>query len=537
MSMDVDLRLLRYFVAVAEELHVTRAAQRLHISQPVLSRQIRQLEAQLRVQLLRRSRRGVELTQAGEVLLPQARTLLASWDLALAATRMVGAEEASVLRVGFTLPTANRFTPQILDAFKARRPGWGVSVAQARWSDPYAGLLADTVDAALLHVPLPDTDRLVQRVLFTEPRCVAMAASHPFASQDVVRLEQLLQEPLVAGPREAGIWRDYWLCVEERGGVPARIGAEVATPEEWVEAVTLGLGVAVTPQSTSWYYDRPGVVYRPLQGADPCSVAVVWRRGDLRPAVRDFVHCCIAVVAAARTDTVEARTRPPTENSMGALLAALREECEHLSQVVLDLTQDQFQRPTRCTAWDVNGLLAHLFRETQRIHTALAQPPAPRVDADAISYWCRYDPVTNARRTVERVRQVVTAYSSGAKLAMAFDHAWRTALDAAARTDPARPTQSWEPMLVFEEFLKTRLVELTVHGLDLAQALGRPPWASQEGLRVTRDVLVGLLGAPLPDGLAWDEITLAEKGTGRQLLSGFERDRLGPLAERFPLFT
>jgi uncharacterized protein (TIGR03083 family) len=222
---------------------------------------------------------------------------------------------------------------------------------------------------------------------------------------------------------------------------------------------------------------------------------------------------------------------------MGAVLAALREECEHLSQVVLDLTEDQFQRSTRCAAWDVNGLLAHLFRETQRINTALVQPPAPRVDADAISYWCRYDPVTNARRTVERVRQVVTAYGSGAKLALAFDQAWRTALDAAARTDPARPTQSWEPMLAFEEFLKTRLVELTVHGLDLAHALGRPPWASQQGLHVTRDVLVGLLGAPVPEDLAWDEITMAGKGTGRQLLSGLERDRLGPLAERFPLFT
>lgn len=535
--MDVDLRLLRYFVAVAEELHVTRAAQRLHISQPVLSRQIRQLEAQLRVHLLRRSRRGVELTHAGEVLLVQARELLASWDQALAATQTVGAEEASVLRVGFTLPTANRFTPQILDAFKVKRPGWGVSLLQARWSDPYAGLLADTVDTALLHIPLPDTDRLVQRVLFTEPRCVAMAASHRFAGQDVVRFEQLLQEPFVAGPREAGIWRDYWLCVEERGGVAARIGAEVATPEEWVEAVTLGLGVAVTSQSTSWYYDRPGVVYRPLQGADPCSVAVVWRGGDLRPAVRDFVQCCIAVVATARADAAEAPIRPGAGHPMGGLLAALREECEHLSEVVLDLTEDQFHRSTRCAAWDVNGLLAHLFRETQRISTALAQPPAPRVDADAISYWRRYDPVTNARRTVERVRQVVTAYGSGVKLAMAFDQAWRTALDAAARTDPARPTRSWEPLLAFEEFLKTRLVELTVHGLDLAHALGRSPWASQQGLRVTRAVLLGLLGAPLPDGLPWDDITLAEKGTGRQPLSSFERDSLGPLGDRFPLFT
>jgi uncharacterized protein (TIGR03083 family) len=537
--MDVDLRLLRYFVAVAEELHVTRAAQRLHISQPVLSRQIRQLEAQLRVQLLRRSRRGVELTRAGEVLLAQARTLLASWDLALTATRAAGADEANLLRVGFTLPTANRFTPQILDAFTVRRPGWRVSLVQARWSDPYAGLLADSVDAALLHLPIPDTDRLVQHVLFTEPRCAAMAASHPLATQDVVRIEQLLQEPFVAGPREAGIWRDYWLCVQERGGVPARIGVEVATPEEWVEAVTLGLGVAVTSQSTSWYYDRPGVAYRPLQGAGPCSVAVVWRRDDPRRAVRDFVNSCIAVVASARTGTVEAPTtpRPRNDHPMGALLAALRQECECISQAVLDLPEEQFQRPTRCTAWDVNGLLAHLFRETQRITTALAQPPAPRVDADAVSYWRRYDPVTNARRTIERARQVVAAYGGGADLAAAFNHAWRMALDAATTVDPARPTRSWEPLLVFEEFLKTRLVELTVHGLDLAHALGHPPWASQQGLRTTREVLVGLLGAPLPDELAWDEITLAEKGTGRQPLSQPERRHLGPLAERIPLFT
>jgi uncharacterized protein (TIGR03083 family) len=469
--------------------------------------------------------------------LAQARTLLASWDLALAATQRAGAEEASVLRVGFTLPTANRFTPQILEAFTAQRPGWGMSLVQARWSDPYAGLLAGTVDAALLHIPLPDTDRLVQHVLFTEPRCVAMAASHPLASQEVVRIEQLLQEPFIAGPREAGIWRDYWLCVEERSGAPARIGVEVATSEEWVEAVTLGLGVAVTPQSTSWYYDRPGVAYRPLQGASPCSVAVVWRHDDTRGAIRDFVNSCIAVVTAARTDTAEPRAHLRAGHPMVALLAALREECECISQAVLGLAEDQFQRSTRCTAWDVNGLLAHLFREVQRISTALAQPPAPRLDADAVSYWRRYDPAANARRTVERVRQVMAGYGGGAKLAAAFDHAWRTALDAAAAADPARPTRSWEPLLTFEEFLKTRLVELTVHGLDLAHALGCPPWASQQGLGVTRAVLEGLLGAPLPEGLAWDEITLVEKGTGRQLLSEPERDRLGPLAERFPLFT
>lgn len=147
----------------------------------------------------------------------------------------------------------------------------------------------------------------------------------------------------------------------------------------------------------------------------------------------------------------------------------------------------------------MNGLLARLFRKTQRITTALAQPLAPRVDADATSHWRRYDLVTNAQRTVEGPPSG-RGHGSGAKLAAAFNHAWRTVLDAATTADPALPTRAgslcWSSRSSSRPAWWNRpCMAWTWHRRWAA------PVASQQGLRTTRAVLIGLLGAPLPDEL------------------------------------
>jgi DNA-binding transcriptional LysR family regulator len=287
--MDVHLRRLRYFVAVAEELHFTRAAELLHVAQPALSRSVRELEDELRTLLLVRSSRAVVLTPAGQALLPRARALLEAWEAAQGAVADAAAAASAVLRVGFVASAANELTRAILAGFAQRRPGWRVQMSQASWTDPTAGLADRSVDVGLLRLPVPGQLQLACRVLLTEPRWVALPEDHPLAALDEVPFTALLDEPFIATPAGTGVWRDYWLALDERAGRSARIGAEVSSPDEWLQAISNGLGISLTPQASARFYARPGLAYRPVTGIGPSQVAVAWHPDDHRQAVRDFV--------------------------------------------------------------------------------------------------------------------------------------------------------------------------------------------------------------------------------------------------------
>ncbi|WP_018352451.1 LysR family transcriptional regulator [Longispora albida] len=297
--MDVDLRLLRYFVAVAEELHFTRAAERLFISQPALSKQVRLLETQLRLKLLRRSSRHVELTAAGNALLPQARQLLDTWSESLTATRAAAAEEDRTLRVGFITNAAGELTTQILAEFTRRRPEWRISMSQALWADPTCGLRDGSVDVAFVRLPVPAQEPLALRILLSEPRWVALPSAHPLARHEVVPFASLLDEPFIATPPESGTWRDFWLAVSERRGHPVRVSAVAQSSEEWIEAIANGFGVGFTAESTARFYHRPGVVYRPVDEISPSRLALAWRREDRRRIIIEFAAACAAAASPA----------------------------------------------------------------------------------------------------------------------------------------------------------------------------------------------------------------------------------------------
>ncbi|WP_028923886.1 LysR family transcriptional regulator [Pseudonocardia acaciae] len=290
--MDADLRHLRYFVAVAQRLSFSRAAEELHIAQPSLSKQIRQLERNLRIQLFRRTSRRVELTNAGALLLRDAQTLLDAWATTLTSVREVAAVESQVLRVGFVASAANEMTPTILRMFAERHPGWRVEMSQTDWQDPTAGLAGGAVDVALLRLPVPLDDTFTSHVLLEEPRCVALASSHPLATSDLIRLDQLLDEPFVAPPEESGAWRDYCLAADQRGGHPIRIGAVAKRPDEWLIAIANGLGIAFTPLATARYYQRPDIAYRPVDGVSGSKVAVVWPKDTTSATALGFVRAC-----------------------------------------------------------------------------------------------------------------------------------------------------------------------------------------------------------------------------------------------------
>src|SRR3984893_16958800 len=146
--MDVDTRLLRYFAVVAAEGNLSRAAERLFVSQPALTKQIRQLESQLGVQLFIRSRAGMTLTSAGQALANTPPAVLAGWDQALRETKAAASSAARVLRIGFISSAANEATQQIIADFGRRRPGWRGEMRQAAWSDGTAALASGDTHVA-----------------------------------------------------------------------------------------------------------------------------------------------------------------------------------------------------------------------------------------------------------------------------------------------------------------------------------------------------------------------------------------------------
>lgn len=306
--MEVRLRLLQYFVAVADEGSLTRAAAVLHTSQPALSRQMSQLEQEMRVQLLVRTAQGVELTPAGRALRGRAASVLAEWADLVEAVHRAANTASTRLRVGFTSATTSAILGAATRAFTGRHPGRQVSTRQCPWRDPTGPLRSGEVDVAVLRHPIPDPGAFGHVAVHTEPRVLAMPARHRYAHRAAVDFAEVLDEVFV--PLPEGPWRDHWLCLEQRDGRPPLLTDTAENLEELLAAVSAGRGVAVTAASAAEYYARPGVVYRPLRGVGPSTVFVVWRLDDTRPMVDDFVR---AVASAAVHPVHPAHPDPPAD--------------------------------------------------------------------------------------------------------------------------------------------------------------------------------------------------------------------------------
>jgi DNA-binding transcriptional LysR family regulator len=297
--MDAHLRDLRYFVAVAEELHFGRAAERLHLSQPALSKQIRALETTLRAQLFRRDRRRVELTAAGTALYTVARDLLRDWDEGLAVVADEAAREARVLRVGTLTSIGRALYPAVIDRFAKHQPGWQVELRSSGWGDATGGLRDQACHAAFIWLPVDDPV-IDSEVLAVERRFVALSAAHPLAGRSSVSFAEIKDEPVAALPVSAGPARDFWLGVAARDGVPARVAAEVSSADEVFEIVASGAAIVLLAEGNAAIYARPGIVCVPVSDLAPARLAIAWRRGERRPAVRDFVRACRDAAASRR---------------------------------------------------------------------------------------------------------------------------------------------------------------------------------------------------------------------------------------------
>ena len=286
--MDVDLRKLRYFLAVAEELHFGRAAERLHIAQPVLSRQIRMLEGELGAELFTRDRRHTELTAAGEQLVHETRPLLASADALVRRVRAAG-EGVSRFTIGF-MPGIT-LTP-VVRRLREQHPGLDVRMLRTEWNDQVEVLHDARADVGIVRLPI-DPAGLEIRSLYTEPRLVVVASTHPLAGKESVQIADFAADHLIQDPDAVPEWRD--IAVELRTG-PRRPAPVHYSVEEKLELVAGGQGIAVIPASTANFYTRPGIEAITVEGLGPNQVAAAWPIGRTTALVREFVEAAIAVL-------------------------------------------------------------------------------------------------------------------------------------------------------------------------------------------------------------------------------------------------
>jgi DNA-binding transcriptional LysR family regulator len=296
--MDVEMRHLRALLALAEELNFTRAAERLHLTQQALSGQIRQLEERVGTRLVQRDSHGVQLNRAGRTLLEYARPLLAGAENAILATRAAGAE-LSRLTVGYVAPFTRRLVAPAFDTFYEAHPATEVTIHFAGFLDPLGGLRGGPADVAILYGEF-EHDGIELRLLFSEPRGVALAADHPLARRSEITIEEFLAEPLVEVPVRDRIWSDFWTAASYRNGVPPRTGASVTTLDALMEAIGAGLGVATTAApAIDMLGSTAGVVFRPVPELSPLDFWVARREEDDRPQVIGFLE---AATTALRSD-------------------------------------------------------------------------------------------------------------------------------------------------------------------------------------------------------------------------------------------
>lgn len=280
--MDLDLRKMRYFVAVAEQLNFGRAAQELHIAQPVLSRQIRALEQELKVELFERDKRATRLTPAGQALLDDARPLLAAADAARRRVRDVAAGEA-VFTVGF-MP--GLIVTSAVREFSLRHPEVTVEVLRTDWINQTDVIHDGTVDVGYLRLPV-DQRGLGVEPLLSEQRVAVVPAGHRLAGKDAVMVADLAAEHLLQDPAAVPEWRD--VAVELRDGQPPGRVPAFRTVEEKLEHVAAGHGIVVLPLSTATFYTRADISHVLVCDIAPNQVCLAWDRLRRSELIRDYV--------------------------------------------------------------------------------------------------------------------------------------------------------------------------------------------------------------------------------------------------------
>lgn len=285
--MNIELRVLRYFVAVAEELHFGRAAERVLVSQPALSRQIADLEQLLEVRLFERTSRQVRLTEAGAALLVEARRVLVQAERAVEIARRAGQGELGRVRVGFLGSACNSVLPPVVRAFRTRYPHVALELNELLDDEQVHRLSEGQIDVGFLRA-VPDRALLQSEVVLSEPLAAVLPAHHAFASRASINLAALADEDFILWPRaEAVESYDEIIAACRQAGFSPRIVLASARAPAILGLVAAELGVSVLADSYR-NLGRVGVKFVPLNGLTS-TLRMVWSLDNLRPALARFL--------------------------------------------------------------------------------------------------------------------------------------------------------------------------------------------------------------------------------------------------------
>jgi DNA-binding transcriptional LysR family regulator len=288
MNSILDVRDFRLFVALGEELHFQRAAQRLRIAQPNLSLHIRQLEQRLRVTLLDRTTRSVKLTPAGKHLLERARYILAQIGEATTATRHIAEGQAGMLNIGFTSSAGFEIVPWILGEFRKSHPNVSIVLSDASTTSQVRALMHGELHFGFLRPPVR-TRRLSTLTLSRESVVVVLPRTHRLATRGAVALEDLAQEDFIRCGSDLGVdFQEHVFSHCHRAGFTPRVASEAPDSYAIIALVAAGYGIAILPQWVS-HARNSKVVYKSLKEIPPLvELALAWLPEDPSPANQSF---------------------------------------------------------------------------------------------------------------------------------------------------------------------------------------------------------------------------------------------------------
>ncbi|MGF6427452.1 MULTISPECIES: LysR substrate-binding domain-containing protein [Bradyrhizobium] len=284
----MELRHLRYFVALGEELNFTRAAERLHIAQPPLSQQIRQLEDELGVTLLQRNSRPVRLTEAGELLLARARSLLANFEAAVADTRRVGRGQAGKLAIGFVGSAMFAGLPDLIGSYRDACPDVELVLDEMLAAEIAEALRRRRIDVGFARPALLPEAGLAQRLILEEPYVAALPRAHPLAERDDIALAELSDDAFVLYPaRPEPSVTGLIVAACRAAGFTPRLAQEVLHLQTAIGLIAAGVGVSLVPEAAARAQAGRGVAYVRLAApAVTAPLTIAWRDEDVSPAVQ-----------------------------------------------------------------------------------------------------------------------------------------------------------------------------------------------------------------------------------------------------------
>lgn len=287
---NIELRHLEYFLALAEELNFGRAAQRLNIAQPPLTRQIRRLEEELGVELFYRTKRRVELTEAGQAFLEEARQILAQVEQSVRVAQRASRGEIGRLIVGFEGSSTYDVIPRSLKIYRERFPEVELVVYAMTTEEQIQALLEGRIGIGFVVSPVNDR-RLAIEIILREPLVLALPESHPLATRSEVRVRELASEPFIMFQRNRGCGLyDQAIAVCQRAGFSPRVIQEADEMQVMLGFVAAELGIALLSASVQ-HFQRPGVVYRLLQPSTPkVALAIAWRREQPSAVLHAFIE-------------------------------------------------------------------------------------------------------------------------------------------------------------------------------------------------------------------------------------------------------